>query len=81
MKSLKVLIIAPLIFFLALLINVLELLSNLSIIFTEPKDISLSQVESVSYSTIQTRIGRSENSLIVLEEIRGNIRKWTHPIT
>ena len=78
MKSLKVLIAVPLIFFSCSSGTIYsELLSNLSIIFTEPKDISLNKVESIPYSTIQARIGRSENSLIVLEEIRGNIRKWT----
>ena len=78
MKSLKVLIITPLIFFSCSSGSIYtELLSNLSIIFTEPKDISLTQVESIPYSTLQARIGRSENSLIVLEEIRGDLMKWT----
>ena len=33
--------------------------------------------ERNTYSTMQARIGRSKNSLIVLEEVRGDILKWT----
>lgn len=54
-----------------------ELFSNISILFEEPKDVSIEKVKSIPFSSMQARIGKSSNSLIVLEEVKGDILKWT----
>ncbi len=54
-----------------------ELFNTMSSLLTEPKDIPLEKINSVSFASMQARIGRSKNSLIVLEEERDNILKWT----
>ena len=54
-----------------------ELLNNLGILFKPPSDISQEEVSSIKYSTIQVRIGRSPNTLIVLEEVQDDTLKWT----
>lgn len=54
-----------------------ELLKNLSVLLMPPSDIPQEEVNSVKYSTMQVRIGRSPNTLIVLEEIQDDILKWT----
>ena len=54
-----------------------ELFNNLGILFKSPSDISQEEINSVKYSTMQVRIGRSPNTLIVLEEVQDDILKWT----
>tara|TARA_X000000950_G_C13916462_1_gene661265 strand:+ start:6295 stop:6963 length:669 start_codon:yes stop_codon:yes gene_type:complete len=54
-----------------------ELFSNISILFEEPEDVSIEKVKSIPFSSMQARIGKSRNSLIVLEEVKGDILKWT----
>ena len=54
-----------------------ELFQNLSTILFDAKDISIDEVEKVPYASKQARIGRSKNSLIVLEEVNNDILKWT----
>ncbi len=54
-----------------------ELIESFSIIFKEPRAVSKNSVDSIPYSSKQARIGRSQNSLIVLEEVKGDILKWT----
>ena len=54
-----------------------ELFNNLGILFKPPSDIPQEEVNSVKYSTMQVRIGRSPNTLIVLEEVQDDILKWT----
>ena len=54
-----------------------EVIENLSILFSDPEDVQEELVREIPYSTMQARIGRSKNSLIVLEEVRGDILKWT----
>ena len=54
-----------------------ELFSNISILFKDPKNISKEKVESIPFSSMQARIGKSRNSLIVLEEVKGGVLKWT----
>ena len=57
-----------------------ELFNNLGILFKPPSDIPQEEVNSVKYSTMQVRIGRSPNTLIVLEEVQDDILKWTSQI-
>lgn len=54
-----------------------ELFSNISILFKDPENISYEKVESIPFSSMQARIGKSRNSLIVLEEVKGDVLKWT----
>ena len=54
-----------------------ELFENLSILFQDPQDIPEKEFKKIIYSTKQARIGRSKNSIIVLEEINEDIYKWT----
>ena len=54
-----------------------ELFHNLSTIIFDAKDLSIEEVEKVPYASKQARIGRSKNSLIVLEEVNNDILKWT----
>ncbi len=54
-----------------------ELLKNFTILVNGPEDISQDLVDKVPYASMQARLGNSENSLIVLEEDRNNILKWT----
>ena len=53
-----------------------ELFDTLKILTSAPKDIELAEVQN-SFSTMQARVGNIENSLVVLEEIQGDIYKWT----
>ena len=46
-----------------------ELFENLSILFQDPQDIPEKEFKKIIYSTKQARIGRSKNSIIVLEEM------------
>ena len=54
-----------------------ELLKNFTILVNGPEDISQDVVDRVPYASMQARLGNSKNSLIVLEEDRDNILKWT----
>ena len=54
-----------------------ELANNFSLLFSEPKDLTLNEINSVPYASIQARIGRSQNVLIVLEDVLDNTLKWT----
>ena len=54
-----------------------ELFSSISILLKDPENISIERVQSVPYSSMQARIGKSSNSLIVLEEVKGDVLKWT----
>tara|TARA_B100000989_G_scaffold176892_1_gene132811 strand:- start:500 stop:1168 length:669 start_codon:yes stop_codon:yes gene_type:complete len=54
-----------------------ELLNNLGTLFKPPSDIPKEEVNLVKYSNMQVRIGRSSNTLIVLEEVQDDVLKWT----
>ena len=54
-----------------------ELFDTLKILTSAPKDIELAEVQKIPFSTMQARVGNIENSLVVLEEIQGDIYKWT----
>jgi|AP41_2_1055478.scaffolds.fasta_scaffold17636_2 hypothetical protein len=54
-----------------------ELSDNLLILFSTPDDIPKSQIDSVPFATMQARFGKSKNSLIVLEEEKNDVLKWT----
>jgi hypothetical protein len=46
-------------------------------IFSEPDDLSFEEVNRVKFASIQMRIGNNPNTLIVLEEDKQGILKWT----
>ena len=46
-------------------------------IFSTPDDISAELVNSIPYASMQVRLGRNENTLIILEEEKNDILKWT----
>ena len=46
-------------------------------IFTEPEDVDPSLVEKVKFASMQMRLGKNPNTLIVLEEDNQGILKWT----
>ncbi len=54
-----------------------ELFEGVSLLFSSPKDLSDEQIESVPYASMQARIGKSPNTLIVLEQVDNDIFKWT----
>lgn len=54
-----------------------ELLDSLSILLKKPQDISLKEIQKVKYASIQVRLGGGQNTLLVLEEDREGILKWT----
>lgn len=54
-----------------------ELYRNLTNLIKGPQNISQEVVDKVPYASMQARLGNSSNSLIVLEEDRNNILKWT----
>tara|TARA_A200000113_G_C8867633_1_gene355338 strand:+ start:2731 stop:3387 length:657 start_codon:yes stop_codon:yes gene_type:complete len=54
-----------------------ELADNFSLLFNEPVDLPLNEIDSIPYASIQARIGRSQNALIVLEDVQDNTLKWT----
>ncbi len=54
-----------------------ELLRNFQNLITEPEDITIEVVNSIPYASMQVRLGRTQNTLIVLEEVQGEILKWT----
>ena len=54
-----------------------ELSDNFLLLFSTPDDIPKSQIDSVPFATMQARFGKSKNSLIVLEEVKNDVLKWT----
>ncbi len=54
-----------------------EMAENLKKIFSTPDDISAELVNSIPYASMQVRLGRNENTLIILEEEKNDILKWT----
>ena len=54
-----------------------ELFRNFQNLITEPEDITIERVNSIPYASMQVRLGRTQNTLIVLEEVQGEILKWT----
>jgi hypothetical protein len=54
-----------------------EFINNISFLISEPKDISIVKVNSIPYDSIQVRLGRGQNTLLVLEEVQDDILKWT----
>ncbi len=54
-----------------------ELSDSLLILLTEPSDIPQNQIDKIPYATMQARFGKTKNSLIVLEEEKNDILKWT----
>ena len=54
-----------------------EMVENLKKIFSTPDDISAELVNSIPYASMQVRLGRNQNTLIILEEEIDDILKWT----
>jgi hypothetical protein len=54
-----------------------ELFEGVSLLFSSPKDLTDEQIESVPYASMQARIGKTPNTLIVLEQVNNDIFKWT----
>lgn len=54
-----------------------ELFRNLQNLITEPEDITIEVVNSIPYASMQVRLGRTQKTLLVLEEVQGDILKWT----
>ena len=54
-----------------------ELIKNIQILLSEPKDISSDKVASIPYASMQARLGRSQNTLLILEEEKEGVLKWT----
>ena len=54
-----------------------ELYKNLTNLIKGPQNISQEVIDKVPYASMQARIGNSNNSLIVLEEDKNDILKWT----
>ena len=54
-----------------------ELFDNLTNLLTPPENIREEIIDKIPYDTMQVSIGRSENTLIVLEEVNGENFKWT----
>ena len=54
-----------------------ELFEGVSLLFSSPKDLPDEQIESVPFASMQARIGKTPNTLIVLEQVDNDIFKWT----
>ncbi len=54
-----------------------ELARNIINLLSEPEDIAHSKIESIPYASMQVRLGRSDNTLLILEEEKNGILKWT----
>ncbi len=54
-----------------------ELFNNLNNLISGPKDISAEKINSIPYASLQVRLGRGQNTLMVLEEEDQGILKWT----
>jgi hypothetical protein len=54
-----------------------ELAQAIKELTSKPKDLNKEKFLESPYANIQARIGRSQNSLIILEEVQDDILKWT----
>ncbi len=54
-----------------------ELFESISNVIKPPNEVSIDRINSIPYASLQARIGRSQNILIVLEEVNQDIFKWT----
>lgn len=54
-----------------------ELFESISSVVKLPNEVSIDRINSIPYASLQARIGRSQNILIVLEEVNQDIFKWT----
>ncbi len=54
-----------------------ELFNTFDNLISSPKDISAERINSIPYASIQVRLGRGQNTLMVLEEENQGILKWT----
>ncbi len=54
-----------------------ELFNNLKTLISGPENISLDIINSIPYASMQVRLGKGNNTLLVLEEDRYGILKWT----
>ena len=54
-----------------------ELAVAIKDIVSSPKDLTLEEVNKVPYASMQVRLGRAPNVLVVLEEERQGVLKWT----
>lgn len=54
-----------------------ELFNSLNLLISGPEDISEERINSIPYASVQVRLGRGQNTLMVLEEENKGILKWT----
>ncbi len=54
-----------------------ELAVGIKNILSSPKDLTLDEINKVPYASMQVRLGRTPNVLVVLEEDRQGVLKWT----
>tara|TARA_B100000575_G_C23132834_1_gene657431 strand:- start:841 stop:1473 length:633 start_codon:yes stop_codon:yes gene_type:complete len=54
-----------------------ELAVGIKNILSSPKDLTLDEINKVPYASMQVRLGRAPNVLVVLEEDRQGVLKWT----
>jgi len=54
-----------------------ELFNTIENLISNPKDISAEKINSIPYASMQVRLGRGQNTLMVLEEENQGILKWT----
>ena len=54
-----------------------ELFMTIDNLISSPKDISAERINSIPYASLQVRLGRGQNTLMVLEEDNQGILKWT----
>ena len=54
-----------------------ELFKTVEPLITEPKNIPTDRINSIPYASLQVRLGRGQNTLMILEEENLGILKWT----
>lgn len=54
-----------------------ELFMTFDNLISSPKDISAERINSIPYASLQVRLGKGQNTLMVLEEDNQGILKWT----
>ena len=54
-----------------------ELFNSLNLFISGPEDISEERINSIPYASVQVRLGRGQNTIMVLEEENQGILKWT----
>ena len=54
-----------------------ELFNTINTLISGPKDISADKINSIPYASLQVRLGRGQNTIMVLEEVDQEILKWT----